>query len=62
MKNILTLIGGGDRDEVILQTAFGAASAGYIRRADGAASGLVEPRHETHGYRIAPNWKPCCGR
>jgi hypothetical protein len=52
MKTILTLIGGGDRDEVILQTAFAAASAGYIRRADGAASGLVEARHETQGYKV----------
>jgi hypothetical protein len=50
MKNLLTLIGGGDRDEVILQTAFAAASAGYIRRADDAASGLVETRHEIRGY------------
>ena len=50
MKNILTLFGGGDRDEVILQTAFAAASTGYIRRADGAASGLVETHHETQGY------------
>jgi hypothetical protein len=52
MKSILTLIGGGDRDEVILQTAFAAASAGYIRRADDAASRLVESRHETEGHRV----------
>ena len=52
MKNILTLIGGGDRDEVILQTAFAAASAGYIRRADDAASEVVETRNETERYGV----------
>jgi hypothetical protein len=52
MKTILTLIGGGDRDEVTLQTAFAAASAGYIRRANDGAAGLVETRHEIHGYRV----------
>jgi hypothetical protein len=52
MKRILTLVGGGDRDEVMLQTAFAAASAGYIRRADDAASGLVETHHETRGHGV----------
>jgi hypothetical protein len=52
MKNILALIGGGDRDEVILQTAFAAASAGYIRRVDDPAAGLVETRHTTQGYGV----------
>jgi hypothetical protein len=52
MKNILSLIGGGNRDEVILQTAFAAASASYIRRADGAASGSVETRHEPQGSGV----------
>jgi hypothetical protein len=52
MKKILSLIGGGDRDDVILQTAFASASAGYIRRADGTASGLVETPHKTQGYGV----------
>jgi hypothetical protein len=52
MKKILTLIGGGDRDEVILQAAFAAASASYIRRADDAAPRVVETLHETQGYGV----------
>jgi hypothetical protein len=55
MENILTLIAGGDRDEVTLQTAFAAASVGYIRRAGDAASGLVETRHDTMATGVAPN-------
>jgi hypothetical protein len=53
MTRILTLIGGGDRDEVMLQTAFAAASADYIRRADDAASGLVETRQRRPGGNIS---------
>jgi hypothetical protein len=62
MKSILTLIGGGDRDEVILQTAFAAASAGYIRRADDAAFRLVEtrdcPRQTKFWSRLSPTRWP----